>query len=171
MTKTQNVASFVLRFIQELWQDPEGEPHVRWRGYIKHVQGDEEERFTDFAAAVAFIQRYLAELTLDTLSGDNHMSQEKALKESFKLWEQFASSYTDMMLKTMNQAVRQSETFKEQMDEATEQVFKAWQFSGQSEEDTVLEALNNLQQQMQALTERLDRLEQKLDSEGEQGRG
>ena len=57
--KPHNVASFVLRFTQDLWQDDEEDSHVRWRGHIKHVQGEGESRFTDFAEAVAFIQQNL----------------------------------------------------------------------------------------------------------------
>lgn len=167
MTKTHNVASFVLRFTQELWQDTQGEPHVRWRGYIRHVQGDEEERFTDFAEAVIFIQRYLTELTVDSLAGDESVSeekvfQEKVFKESFKLWEQFASSYSNMMFQAMEQTVKQSETIKEHIDETTKQALNAWQLPGQPNQEKILEALNTLQAQMQAITDRLEKLEERI---------
>ncbi len=162
MTKTHNIASFVLRFTQELWQDMQGEPHVRWRGHIRHVQGDEEDRFTDFAEAVAFIQRYLTQLTLDSLAGDESMSQEKVFQESFKLWEQFASSYTDMMAEAMEQTIKQSEAFKEQVDQATEKAFNAWQLPSQPGQEKVLDALENLQNQIQTLTDRVEKLEKEL---------
>jgi hypothetical protein len=162
MTKTHNIASFVLRFTQELWQDTQGEPHVRWRGHIRHVQGNEEDHFIDFTEALTFIQRYLIELTLDSLSGENTVSQEKAFKESFKLWEQFASTYTDMMFQAMEQSIKQSETFKEQVDQATEQVFKAWQLPAQPGQDKILGALNTLQDQIQTLTDRVEKLENEL---------
>ena len=132
MTKPHNVASFVLRFTQELWQDPQGEPHVRWRGHIRHVQGDEEERFTDFAEAVTFIQ----------------------------FWQQFASSYSNMMYQAMEQTVRQSETFKDHMDAATKQALNAWQLPGQLNQEKILEALNSLQAQIQTLTNSLEKLEE-----------
>jgi murein L,D-transpeptidase YafK len=162
MTKTHNVASFVLRFTQEMWQDPHGEPHVRWRGHIRHVQGNEEERFTDFAEAVTFIQRYLTELTEDSLAGDENVSQEKVFNESFKFWEQFAASYSNMMLQAMEQTARQSETIKEQMDEATKQAFTVWQLPGQFNQKEIMEALNNIQAQMQALSNRLEKLEETI---------
>ncbi|HXW01388.1 MAG TPA: hypothetical protein VEC93_23460, partial [Anaerolineae bacterium] len=114
MLKAQNnIASFVLRFTQELWRDAQGEPHVQWRGHIHHVQGDEEDRFTDFAEAVVFIQRYLTELTRNALAGGRAMPQEKVLQESLKMWEQFASNYTDMMFEAMERTVKQSQTLKE----------------------------------------------------------
>ena len=41
MTNPPNIASFMLRFTQEMWRDMQGEPHIRWRGHIRHVQGDQ----------------------------------------------------------------------------------------------------------------------------------
>ena len=162
MTNPSNIASFMLRFTQEMWRDMQGEPHVRWRGHIRHVQGDEEERFTDFAEAITFIQRYLTQLTLDSLAGDGPVSQEKVFQESFKLWEKFASSYADMMFKAMEQTVKQSEVFQEQLDEAASNALKAWQLPAQPGQDKLLEALNNLQSQIQTLTERVEQLEKQL---------
>ena len=159
MTNTDNIASFVLRFTQKLWQDTQGEPHVQWRGQIHHVQGGEEYRFTDFAEAVAFIQRYLMQLTLDAVSGDETMSRDKVVQESFKLWEQFASSYTDMMFQAMEQAVKQSEVVREQFDEAQATALKAWQLPLQSDQSSVVEMLNTIQTQLQILSDRVDNLE------------
>ena len=163
MTKSHNVASFVLRFTQEMWQDTQGEPHVRWRGHIRHVQGDEEERFTDFTEAVSFIQHYLTELTEDSLAGNGGVSQEKVLTESLKLWEKFASSYANMMVQAMEQTVKQSEIIKEQMDEATKQTLNVWQVPGQLNEGRIVEVLNSLQAQVQALTEKIDVLEKRIE--------
>lgn len=163
MTKTQrDVASFVVRFTQDLWQDDEGEPHVEWRGHIRHIQGDEQVRFTDFAEAVAFIQRYLMQLTQGTLEsgpGEKPMDQEKALQESFKLWEKFATSYSDMMFDAMEQTIQQSETVKGQMESTVQESLQAWQPSSKAESGQIIEAIQALQAQVQALTERVDGLE------------
>lgn len=160
MSKIQNnIASFVLRFTQEVWRDAQGEPHVQWRGHIRHVQGDEEDRFTDFAEAVNFIQRFLAQLTLEALSGGQNISQERVLRESFKVLEQFTSSYTNMVLTALERTVKQSQTFKEQIDHATEQALKAWQISLPSDQKQLLESLVSLQAQIQTLTEKMERLE------------
>lgn len=170
MIKTQNnIASFVLRFTQEVWRDAQGEPHVQWRGHIRHVQGDEEDRFTDFAEAVTFIQRYLAQLTLEALSGGQNISQEKVLGESFKVLEQFTSSYADMMLGAIEQTVKQSQTFKEQIDHATERALKAWQISVPSDQKQLVEVLTSLQAQLQTLTEKVERLEKAVQAKVEDG--
>jgi hypothetical protein len=163
MTKTQrDVASFVVRFTQDLWQDDEGEPHVEWRGNIRHIQGDEQVRFTDFSDAVAFIQRNLMQLTqgtLESVPGEKPMDQEKTLQESFKLWEKFAASYSDMMFDAMEQTFQQSEVLKEQMETSVQESLQAWQPSSKPEPKQVLEALQVLQAQVEALADRVDGLE------------
>jgi hypothetical protein len=168
MLKTQNnIASFVLRFTQEVWRDAQGEPHVQWRGHIRHVQGDEEDRFTDFAEAVTFIQRYLAQLTMETLSGGQNISQERVLRESFNVLEQFTSSYTDMMLAAVERTVKQSQTFKERIDQATERALKAWQIPLPPDQKQLVESLAVLQNQIQTLTENVETLEKTLQAKTE----
>jgi hypothetical protein len=166
MTKPHNIASFVLRFTQELWQDLQGEAHIRWRGHIRHVQSDAENRFTDFAEAVTFMQRYLTQLTLDTLTGEESMNHQRAFQESFKLWEQFAASYTDLMLRAMERTIEQSEALKTQMSEATEKTLAAWQLApapAKEMDQQILAALTGLQDQMKKLSERVERLEKNLE--------
>lgn len=159
MTKAHNIASFVLRFTQELWQDDQGESHVRWRGHIRHVQGNEEDRFTDFAEAVTFMQHHLAQLTAETLSAGEDASQEHVFRENFKLWEKFASNYTDMMSTAIEQSIKRSEVFKEQVDEVKEQALKAWFLYNQPSQKEILEAIGALHEQIQTLTERVTSLE------------
>ena len=157
--KTHNIASFVLRFTQELWQDPEREPHVRWRGHIRHVQGDDERRFTDLAEAITFLQHHLTQLTVDSLSGSGCMSTEKVFAENFKLWQTFATSYTDMMFQTMEQALDHSAVFQEQVRETRKKTLQAWQSSIQPNENELLKAIHDLQAQMQVLANKVEKLE------------
>lgn len=163
MIETQrDVASFVLRFTQDLWQDAQGEPHIEWRGHIRHIQGDEEVRFTDFSEAVTFIQHYLMQLTqgtLDALPGQDQMNQEKALHESFRLWEKFASSYTSIVFDAMEQTVGRSEALKKQMDDAVAKSLKIWKPSPQTDQGQTVEALQTLLAQVQTLADKVDSLE------------
>ncbi|MDM8531315.1 hypothetical protein QUF63_09085 [Anaerolineales bacterium HSG25] len=160
MNKSQrNVASFVLRFTQDLWEDAEGAPQVRWRGHINHVQGDEEGRFTNFAEAVTFMQEGLTQLTLNAVSGNN-MNQEETLRESFKFWEDFSTVYSGMMFEAMEQSLKQSESVKQQMKDAVEQSLAAWQVSaGTNSEKQLMEVIQNLQQQIDSLTTKVENLE------------
>lgn len=163
MTNTQRgVTSFVLRMTQDLWRDGQGDPKVQWRGHIRHVQSDEEISFTDFADAVAFVQQHTAKVTLDSVSGGSKMEQEKALRESFKLWQQFASSYTDVMLEAMETSLRQSDAIRQQMDEAVQRSLKTWKAPAPAEQGEVLRALRDLQAQVQALSAKIEGLEKAL---------
>lgn len=162
MLKTQrDIASFVLRFTQDLWEDTNGEPRVEWRGKIHHVQGDEESRFTDFTEAVAFMQQHLMQLTHDAVTGSSTMDPEKTMKESFKLWQDFANTYTDMMFGAMERTVEQSEAFRKQMDEAVKRTMEGWQ-PATANQDEVLQALKDLQSQVQTLSKKIDKLEKSL---------
>ncbi|GAB4447049.1 MAG: hypothetical protein Kow0031_29620 [Anaerolineae bacterium] len=163
MPKPHNIVSFVLRFTQELWSDPQGEPHIRWRGHIRHVQGTDEERFTDFAEAVTFMQRYLTALTKETLAGVNNASQEKVFAESVKLWNQLATGYAEMMTQAMEQSMKQSETIREQLDEAGKKVFDAWQIPYPSGQDELLKAIKQLNREIATLSKRVESLENRLD--------
>lgn len=162
MTRRPNIASFVVRFTQELWRDADKEPHIRWRGQIRHVQGEEEDRFTDFAEAAVFMQRHLTKMTLDNLSVNGMVSQEKMLQESFKLWEQFATSYTKMMFQAMDQGIRQSKAFQEQVEETREKILSAWQLPFQWNDDQIVETMKEMQGQLESLSKRLDDLEKRL---------
>jgi putative protein kinase ArgK-like GTPase of G3E family len=156
---SSKLSSFVLRFVPKLWRDEQGEPHFQWRGQIRHVQGDEETGFTDFADAVAFMQRHLAQLTMNTLQGGATMEQEKLYRDSFKLWEQFASTYTNLMFEAMEKTIKQSETIREQMDEAVSSVMKAWQLPARSDQGDLPETLGRLQAQVDELAGRIAKLE------------
>lgn len=156
---SSSLSSFVLRFVPKLWRDEQGEPHLQWRGQIRHVQGDEETGFTDFVDAVAFIQRHLAQLTLNTLQGGTPMEQEKLFRDSFKMWEQFASTYTNLMFEAMEKTIKQSETIREQMDEAVGNMVKAWQLPSRSNQGDLPEALGKLQAQVDELAGRIAKLE------------
>jgi hypothetical protein len=172
MIKTErNIASFVLRFTQDLWQDAGGSPRVRWRGHIRYVQGNREDRFTDFAEAVTFMQRNLAELTLDAISGKN-MNQEDTLRESFKFWEDFSAVYSGMMFEAMEQSLKQSEAVKQQMQDVVEQTIKAWPFpatsssnSGSISNQDVVNVLYDLQRQVKVLSEKVETLEVALEEQ------
>jgi hypothetical protein len=63
MPSQTNIASFVLRFVHETATDGTADPsRTDWHGVIKHVQTNNEQHFSCFADAVAFIAKYV---TLD----------------------------------------------------------------------------------------------------------
>jgi len=169
MNKTRSrVASFVLRFTQDLWEGTNGQPRIRWRGSIRYVQGNEEDRFVDFSQAVEFMQRNLAELTLDNISG-NSMNQEEVLRESFKFWEDFSTVYSGMMFEALEHSLKQSESVKKQMQEAVEKTVKTWYPSPEQTQDpqnqSLVEMIQALQQQINTLTQKVEGLEAAMDKQ------
>lgn len=60
MPSQTNVASFVLRFVQESPTDRDiPSPQTDWHAVIKHIQTNREKRFTCSVDALAFIANYV----------------------------------------------------------------------------------------------------------------
>jgi len=130
MKGQRDIASFVLRFTQDLWRDQEGQPRVEWRGQVRRVQDGEELRFTDLADAMNFIQESLLKVTMNAVPKEDKMYQDKAMRESLKMWEKFAENYTSLMVDAMQQTMKQSESFQRQFQDAVEQTMKPWWLMG-----------------------------------------
>jgi len=108
--KTQrDVASFVLRMTQDLWKDGEGDPKVQWRGHIEHVQSHAELSFTDFADAIAFIQKHTTQVTMDSVAGEDSGMKAKAMRESLGMWQKFASNYSNIVMEAWENTARQND--------------------------------------------------------------
>ena len=104
------------------------------------------------------------------------MYQDQAVRESSKIWEKFAESYTTMMVETMQKTMKQSESFQRQVNETVEQVMKPWWLMGfptpserkpkESESSAVqaqiLQTLAAFQGQIQTLSEKVSDLETQL---------
>jgi hypothetical protein len=180
MKGQRDTASFVLRFTQDLWRDQAGEPRLEWRGQVRRVQDGEELRFTDLAEAMNFIQESLLKVTMNAVPKEDKMYQDKAVRQSLKLWEKFAENYTSMMVDAMQQTMKQSESFQRQVNDAVEQVMKPWWLMGfptpgapkAKESETaassaatqtqILQTLAVLQVQISALSEKVSDLETQL---------
>lgn len=122
------VASFVLRFSQDLWREAGGQPRVRWRGHIRHVQGEAEARFTDFSDAVAFMQRQLAQLTLESVAQDDAAGQAQALSESFQVWEKVTEGYRELWLGAVQAAADSTQQMRRQVGQQLERSWPWWPF-------------------------------------------
>lgn len=203
MKKSQrDIASFVVRFTQDLWDDVPGEPRVEWRGHIRHVQSGEEHNFTDFTDAMAFIQQSLMDLTLNSTKGKSTLGQvgdpkaggdkarsqetyqQKALRESFKLWDKFTSSYSSMMMDAMQRATERSlqhtEALRAQFDKTLEQTqspsfWQPWWFTApfappsnppqpDPAQQQLVQLLGALQHQLATLNAKVESLEGEIET-------
>ena len=93
------------------------------------------------------------------------MDQEKGLRDSFKLWEQFANSYSNMMFEAMERTIQQSEAIKSQMDQAVEETMKTMRLPVRSDESQIIASINELSEKVEALAKKLDKLEKNLAKE------
>lgn len=184
MKGQRDSASFVLRFTQDIWRDQAGEPRVEWRGLVQRVKDGEELRFTDLSDAMNFIQESLLKVTMNAVPKEDKMYQDKAMRESSKMWEKFAETYTSMMVDAMQQTIKQSETFQRQVSDTVEQAMKPWWLSfvtppapkpQESESQAaqlatqmqILQTLAALQSQIQALSEKVTSLETQIEKKAE----
>ena len=152
------VASFLLRFTQHIWQNEQGDPKVDWRGTVQHVQNETTTHFTEFVNALGFIQAQLADVTRKTLKEQNKMDMEKGMQESFKLLDQFSKQYSEMMLGTVQKNLDQTTQWNEKLSESMRNSFQSWI----TPPDVLLQqTLTELKNEIVRLNERMDKLEQK----------
>jgi len=167
----RDIASFVLRFTQDVYTDEAGEPRVRWRGHIRHVQGDGEARFTEFADAVSFMQQRLAALTMSAVADRSPADQRQAMADSLQLWERMTSGYAAAMLDAFSQTMARSEAVRQQVGEQLGRSLSWWApfvapgagaTAPAAGADAVLAALRDVAARLEALDGRVAQLEAAL---------
>lgn len=111
---TQDVVSFVLRFVREVGDQQQS----RWRGTIRHVQGSAERQFSSFAEAVRFMQDHTAEVVMDALKDSTELSLNHPLLDTLRLWGEFIPQYNQLLLEKFSEALTQSSSQFEELASA-----------------------------------------------------
>jgi hypothetical protein len=122
MPKKEETASFVLRFTQKIYQNEADEPQVQWRGHIRHVQSDAEQRFSDMEDAMRFVQAKLADLTMQAVEGKTPEEQKGILAQSFDLWRKMAAETPKLVRESIKDPRKQVANLQEQMQQQLQQV-------------------------------------------------
>lgn len=155
MSKKPDTTSFVIRFTQKLYEDDDGETQVQWRGNIRHVQGGEEKRFSDFSKAIQFIQDKLAELTIESMKNKPEAEQRGILSKSFDLWKRVAMDAPKLVIETIKDPMAQVEQIQNQVKEVIEDNIEPelnqWRSASKSDMQEVLEAIKQLSGEVQEL--------------------
>lgn len=120
--KKDETASFVIRFNQKIFQSETGEPQVQWRGNIRHVQGGDEKRFSEFEDALQFIQQKLTELTMLATEDKSPEEQKGILTKSLNLWKQVKEDYSKIVIETIKDPMGSVEQLQEQVQEQVSQM-------------------------------------------------
>jgi len=168
--KKEETASFVLRFNQKIFNNESGEPQVQWRGNIRHVQGGEEKRFSEFDEVVKFIQTKLADLTIVAMEDKTPEEQKGILAKSFDLWKRMATDAPKMVLETIKDPKKQVAQIQEQIQEQLSQVkedigekleIDSWRGSSKADYNKLLELLENMNGEIAALNKKVDKISKK----------
>ena len=166
-TKKEETASFVLRFTQKIFQNEKEESEVQWRGNIRHVQGGEEKRFSEFKEVVDFIQEKLADLTILAMEEKSPEEQKGILAKSFELWKRMSTTYPKMVLDTIKDPKAGVEQIQDEVNQQFSQVKDtisskldpdAWRPATKSDFQEVLQIMAQLAQEVKALNHKVDTL-------------
>ena len=95
---------------------------MQWRGNIRHVQGGEEKRFSEFKDVVNFIQEKLADLTILAMEEKSPEEQKGILSKSFDLWKRMSLTYPKMVIDTIKDPKAGVEQIQEEVNQQFSQV-------------------------------------------------
>jgi len=162
-TKKDETASFVLRFTQKIFQADNGESQIQWRGSIRHVQGGDEQRFSEFDEVVQFIQGKLTDLTIQAMEDKSPEEQKGILSKSFDLWKKMASDAPKMVMETIKDPKKQMAQFQNQISEITGEIgnkleIDSWRGPSKTDYNNMLSILNTLSKEVAGLNKKVDQL-------------
>ena len=158
---TQEVVSFVLRFVRE---EGSGQP-ARWRGVIKHVQSDHTADFARFGDALQFMQNHVDDAIRQAFAGPDPVAPETLFAETARLWGEMAPRYTDIMLQSMEVMLEQGRRVGESFAESMANWSQTAQQTSQDQQSQLLDVIERLAAQVETLTAKVDDLEARLRDE------
>ncbi|MEM6317575.1 MAG: hypothetical protein AAF960_07880 [Bacteroidota bacterium] len=165
--KKEETASFVLRFTQKIFKNEQQESEVQWRGNIRHVQGGEEKRFSEFKDVVDFIQEKLADLTIQAMGEKTPEEQKGILSKSFELWKRMSTTYPKIVMDTLKDPKAGVEQLQEEVNQQINQVKDtisatldpdAWKPATKSDVQEMMKAVAQLSKEVQALNKKVNTL-------------
>ena len=165
--KKEETASFVLRFTQKIFQNEQEEAEVQWRGNIRHVQGGQEKRFSEFNEVVNFIQEKLADLTIQAMGEKSPEEQKGILATSFELWKRMSTTYPKMVLDTIKDPKSGVEQIQDEVNQQIKGVKDtisakldpdAWKPATKSDLQEVLQMMEKLSKEVHALNKKVDKM-------------
>ena len=165
-SKKEETASFMVRFTQKIFEDDQGEPQVQWRGNIRHVQGGQEKRFSNFEDVTEFIQQRLADLTVQAMQDKSPEEQKGILSKSFDMWKKMASATPKMVLDTIKDPKKQVSQIKDQINQVGESIGQKleldnWLAGSKSDLKDVVQMIKGLSDNINRLNDKVDELNQK----------
>jgi hypothetical protein len=158
--KAGQTASFMVRFNQIIYEE-KGESKVQWRGKVSHVQGGEDQSFSDFNDAVKFIQERLADLTLEATKHKSQEQQESLLTKSFALWKTMAKEGPKVIMETIKDPRKQVANIQDQISEFGEDLMEKvpiddWRNASRSDFNTIKDSISELVAEVKKLNTKVE---------------
>ena len=144
-----------------------GEPQIQWRGNIRHVQGGDEQRFSEFDDVVKFIQSKLQDLTIQAMEDKTPEEQKGILSKSFDLWKKMAAEGPRMVLDTIKDPKKQVAQIQGQIQDQISHVKEeigqkldivSWLNSSKSDSKEIMDKLEMLFKEVDALHKKVDKI-------------
>jgi gas vesicle protein len=170
MSKKQDqTASFMVRFNQKIFEE-DGESKVQWRGKISHVQGGEEQNFSDFNDALLFMQNRLANLTKEATKHKPKEQQEGILQKSLYMWKTMKEVGPKVLMETIKDPKKQLHNIQDQIQgqisnisgEIGEKVhIDEWRNASRSDFKKVKKSIGELSNEIKKLSDKIDSISKK----------
>ena len=167
--KQDHTASFMVRFNQKIFEE-DGEPKVQWRGKISHVQGGDDQNFSDFNDALIFMQEKLAELTNEATKDEPIERREGILKKSFSVWKTMKEVGPKVIMETIKDPKKQISNIQDQIqdqissisEEISEKVqIDNWRNASRADFQNIQSAIEEISKGLKKLTTKVDKLNKK----------
>ena len=167
--KPEQTASFIVRFNQKIFEE-NGEDNVQWRGKVSHIQGGEDQNFTDFNDALVFMQEKLADLTQEATKNEPKEKQDGILKKSFSMWKTMKEVAPQMIMETIKDPKKQISNIQDQIqdqisyigDEIGEKVqIDTWRKASRADYHKIQDAIKELSKELKDLSTKVDAIKKK----------
>ena len=164
--KSDQTASFMVRFSQKLYQDEAGNDQVQWRGRISHVQGGDHQNFVEFTEAITFIQAKLSALTMKATEDKSPQEQEGILTKSFDIWKKISTSGAKMAIETIKDPLKGVAQLQEQISQVGEDIgqrleIDEWRGASKSDFRAIMTTLQLVTTELTELNKKVDNLSKK----------
>jgi polyhydroxyalkanoate synthesis regulator protein len=163
---TQDMVSFVLRFVREAGQEQE----ARWRGIIKHVQSNDEAHFSHFVEALDFMQAHVNEVVNKAFAETAEPQTKNPFLETTRLWGEYMPQYTELMFDTVKETMTTpfaGTPMAQQVEDVFLKTWAAWGLSTPKEQEQTADQLESLLGQLAALQEKVKELESQIAQQSE----
>ncbi len=167
--KSDQTASFMVRFNQKIFEE-DGESKVQWRGKISHIQGGEDESFSDFNDALIFMQKKLAELTNEATKDQPEENREGILDKSFSMWKTIKEVGPKVIMETIKDPKKQISQIQDQIqdqishigDEISEKVqIDQWRNASRADYNKIQKSIEELSKELKKLSLKVDSIKKK----------